>query len=145
MVSIIAPWKLSKMLVMIKPWSLKHADNIFSKLDNRGTMLKYGKIEEITFDLISRHYADHKGKDYFDAMINDFIGLSAIVAVYEGNLNEFDTLKKILRVDYPCYNSQGSIQKKNALHISDSDEESFREIEICSPYLKGVVRKYFFS
>ena len=91
---------MSKILVMIKPWSIKYTEEVLRELDEHGTRLKTARIEHINLCDIAEHYKIYRQRGYYQDMIRDFVGLPAVLAIYEGDFNKFNSLKDKIREKY---------------------------------------------
>ena len=91
---------MSKLIVIIKPWSIQHTDNILTELDKYGTRLQTTKIEQIKLEDIALHYIAHKQRINYQDMIQDFEGLTLTLALYEGDYTTLNKLKKEIREKY---------------------------------------------
>ncbi|WP_040213701.1 nucleoside-diphosphate kinase [Clostridium polynesiense] len=127
-----------KSLVLIKPDAVER--NIIGKIlsiyeDNDLKIVKM-KMLKVSRDLAEQHYEEHKGRDYYDNLIN-YITRSAVVAlVLEGE----DAIKKVRKLNgttNPEKADEGTIRKLyalstnlNSVHASDSKENAEREIKL---------------
>lgn len=126
---------MSQLLVMVKPWSINHADNILAELDEHGTRLKTTKVGKIKLEDIAEHYAQHSQRDNYQDMVHDFAGLPAVLALYDGDFDEFDALKRKIRTKYASDIPFNPNHQRNALHTSGSQQEFLHEIGIWQAYL----------
>jgi len=77
---------MEKSLVLIKPDAMQRglAGTIISRLEKQGLKLVAIKMLRLDKDLAKRHYAIHKGKPFFDGLV-DYISSAPIIAgVFEG-------------------------------------------------------------
>ena len=77
---------MERTLVLLKPDSIQRglAGEVISRLERRGLKFVAMKLMKVSKELANRHYGEHVGKPFFDALVN-FITSSPIVAmVVEG-------------------------------------------------------------
>ena len=129
---------MEKSLVLIKPDAVKSRNvgniiSIYEKNDFRIEKIKILIPDEL---LLSRHYEEHKGKNFYGDLI-EFMRSGRVVAmVLSGN----DAIREIRRINgstNPLEAEEGTIRKTygtgltmNAVHSSASNEEAEREINI---------------
>jgi len=93
-------------------------------------------IVKPTIDIAKKHYNEHKGKPFFEELIN-FITRSEVCALIIESDNAVEVVRKINGATDPKDADAGTIRGKfalskseNAVHSSDSVESAVREIEI---------------
>ncbi len=123
-----------RLLAMIKPWGINYLDDILERLDKHGRLVKLAKVDQISLEDISAHYAILRSRENFNHMIMDFVGLPAVLAIYVGDQELFDTLKDRIREEYDAKVPVNPNHKRNVLHISNSEEEYLREMQIWSKF-----------
>lgn len=140
-----------KTFVFIKPSHVDLAEKILNELDEYGSRIKTVKVDHIPKDVIENHYNIHKGKFFFDYMVDFFENKSIVLAVYEGEgiikklidvigpTNPVKAPPKTIRGKYSNDSLEIAIAEKrtvkNVIHRSDSQEEFNREIEVWKSYL----------
>ena len=146
--------------VMIKPHAVKLADPILKDLDEHGSRLESITIEQLPLEIMQLHYGPHKGKYYFNAMVEDFIGKPSQIAIYGGNIGIIQNLREIIGPINPLHAPKNTIRGKylakgedprilieegryflrNFVHCSDSPGEAKRELEIWGQYFSQKTR-----
>ena len=129
---------MSKIVVLVKPWSIHHSEDILDEFDKLGERINSVKIDNLPDGLIARHYADHKNQPYYTDMTQDFTGQSIVVALYEGDRAKFDQLKDHLRERYAHEinpHPNPSVER-SALHTSITEEEFLQEFAVWKAYLQ---------
>lgn len=133
--------------LMVKPDGVQRGlvGNIISRMENKGLKMVAMKMIHIDSDLAARHYGEHKGKPFYEGLI-DFITSSPVVAmVWEGD-DAVEMARTMIGATDPKKAVPGSMRGdlavfmgKNIVHGSDSLESAKREInlffnenEICS-------------
>jgi nucleoside diphosphate kinase len=127
---------MSKLFVIIKPWSIQHVGTILSELDHQGQRLQTATIEHVKLEDMAKHYEVYKERSNYQDMIHDFENLSVILAVYEGDIVKFNELKNKIRKRFASDIPLHKTHLRNALHMSGDDEEFKREYAIWKEYLK---------
>ncbi len=129
---------MEKSLVLIKPDAMQRglAGTIISRLEKQGLKLVAIKMLRLDKDLAKRHYAIHKGKPFFDGLV-DYISSAPIIAgVFEGK-NAVGVIRKIMGATDPAKAEAGTIRGdfgldigQNTVHGSDSVEAAEHEIKL---------------
>ena len=129
---------MERTLVLIKPDGVerKLVGKIISFYEERNLniiALKMVKADRITAE---KHYEEHKGRPYFESLINYILEDSMVVMVLEGQ-DVIEAVRKIngdkdaLKVDMGSIRGKYSNHKtRNLVHASDSQENAEREINI---------------
>lgn len=127
---------MEKTLVILKPCTLQRGliGEIISRFEKKGLRLSGMKMEWITDELLSEHYAHLKDKPFFQRVKDSmrvcpvilccWEGLNAIEVVHNmaGKTNGRQAIPGTIRGDYSM-----SVQE-NIIHTSDSPETA--EIEV---------------
>lgn len=133
--------------LMVKPDGVQRGlvGNVISRLENKGFKLVAMKMLRIDKDLAARHYGEHKGKPFYDGLIEFITSAPVVAMVWEGD-DVVAMVRSLIGATDPRKAEPGSIRGdlavfmgKNIVHGSDSLESAEREIalffsdsEICS-------------
>jgi len=139
---------MEKTLVLIKPDAMvKHlAGNVISDLYGTGLKMIGLKLVNVQRELAEQHYSEHKGKPFFEKLIEHITGKlhgneNVIAIAYEGE----DAIKKVRNAagkTHPEEADYFTIRGKygrhvsstncfeNVIHASDSPESGKREIAL---------------
>jgi nucleoside-diphosphate kinase len=129
---------MDRTLILIKPDAFaRHlTGEIIARFERKGLHiadLKYMTVDE---DTAKRHYAEHEGKPFFDALLA-FITSGPMVAMILEGPNAIDAARQIIGATNGLEATPGSIRgdyametRRNLVHGSDSPESAAREIEI---------------
>jgi nucleoside-diphosphate kinase len=121
---------MERSLVLIKPDAMERelAGAIIGRLQGAGLKLIALKMLHMDRALAERHYAIHRGKAFFNDLVDYITSTPIVAAVLEGNL---------MGATDPAKATPGTIRKdygldiqRNATHASDSPENAVKEIEI---------------
>ncbi len=85
---------------------------------------------------IEEHYAEHKGKPFFESLVNRTIQAPVVAMVWEGD-NVIVISRKMIGATDPAQAAPGTFRgdyglskQKNGFHGSDSVEAAAREIKL---------------
>lgn len=125
-------------LIIIKPDGLqrKLAGEIISRFERKNLELIAMKMIKLNRGLAERHYDIHKGKPFFQELIDFITSGPVIVSIWQGE-NAVLLARKILGATSPEQAEPGTIRGDfvtqvtcNVVHASDSTETAKREIEL---------------
>jgi len=129
---------MEKSLVLIKPDALQRglAGEIISRLEKTGLKIVAMKMLRMDKALAERHYAIHKGKPFFDDLVNFITSSPVIAIVFEGK-NAVQVIRKTMGETDPVKAQPGSIRANfgldighNLVHGSDSVDNALAEIAL---------------
>ncbi len=125
-------------LVLVKPDAVQRglAGEIISRMERKGLKIVAMKMLHVDKRLAQRHYAVHKGKPFFDSLV-DFITSSPIIAIVFEGRNAVEVIRRLMG-ETDCAKAQpGTIRgdygidiEHNLVHGSDSSETASKEIEL---------------
>ncbi len=132
---------IEKTLLIIKPDGVSRGlvGDILTRVERKG--YKIEAIEGITIDreLAEKHYGEHKGKGFYDDLIDYITSGMSIVAIINGE-NAIENLRFLMGATDPLDATPGSIRgayatsvTHNMVHGSDSSESAAREIALFFP------------
>ncbi|MGA2671474.1 MAG: nucleoside-diphosphate kinase [Dehalococcoidia bacterium] len=129
---------MERSLVLIKPDAIQRglAGEIISRLERKGLKIVAMKMLHMDKKLAQRHYAIHKGKPFFDDLVN-FITSSPLIAIVFQGKNAVDVIRQMMGETDPTKASMGTIRGDfgidighNLIHGSDSLENASKEIDL---------------
>jgi nucleoside-diphosphate kinase len=129
---------MERSLVLIKPDAVRRglAGEIISRLEKKGLKIVAMKMLHMDKDLAQRHYAIHKGKAFFDDLVN-FITSSPVIAIIFQGKNAVEIIRQMMGETDPAKASSGTIRGDfgidighNLVHGSDSLENAVKEIDL---------------
>ena len=129
---------MEKTFVMLKPDAIQRslAGEIISRLEKRGLKLVAMKMLLIDKELAERHYGEHKGKSFFDDLVNFITSGPVIAMIWEGK-QAVQVVRKMMGSTDPQEAMPGTIRGdyglftgNNIIHGSDSPESAQREISL---------------
>ncbi|WP_173916297.1 nucleoside-diphosphate kinase [Halobacillus sp. Marseille-Q1614] len=129
---------MEKTFLMIKPDGVQRSliGDITAKFEKKGFKLAGAKLMQIDRSLAEEHYGEHKGKPFFEELV-DFITSGPVFAmVWEGE-NVISTARLMMGATNPKESAPGTVRGdygvnvgKNVIHGSDSPESAKREISL---------------
>ncbi len=129
---------VSKTLALIKPDAVERniIGNIITMIEKDGFIIKDIKLVKMSQTLAEDFYLCHKGKPFFEKLI-DYMTSGEIIALVLDKADAVDSYRKLIGATDPSKADDGTIRKlfaidksKNSVHGSDSDENAEREISI---------------
>lgn len=129
---------MEKTLVLIKPDAFaKNSTGAILKLyEDAGFKIVAAKVMRMTNEVAAKHYAEHVGKPFYPALVEFMTSAPLMALVLSGD----DVIKKVREINgatNPAEAAEGTVRKlfatdktKNAVHASDSEVSSAREIPI---------------
>jgi len=120
---------------MIKPCAVKNnfIGPILKMINESGFRIKAIKMTQLTEEQAVAFYAIHRGKPFFDGLV-EFMSSGPIVAAILEKDNAIEDFRDLIGNTNPEKASEGTIRKlyaesltANAIHGADSDENAIRE------------------
>jgi len=129
---------MEQTLVLIKPDAVSRGliGEIIRRFENRMLRVKALKIVKPSRELAERHYEIHRGKPFFEAVVDFMASGPVVAAVLEGE-NAVEIVRGMIGAVEPLAAQPGTIRgdytlstKENLVHGSDSIETAEKEIAI---------------
>jgi nucleoside-diphosphate kinase len=129
---------MERSLVLIKPDAMDRelAGAIIHRIQQAGLKLKGLKMLRLDRPLAERHYAVHKGKSFFNDLIDFITSTPIVAAAFEGE-NAVERIRALMGATDPAKAAPGTIRKdygldlqRNSTHASDSPENATKEIAL---------------
>ena len=134
---------MNRTLILVKPdaYARGLTGEIISRFERKGLRICARKRMELSDETAERHYAEHRGKPFFEPLI-DFITSGPIVALILEGDRAIESARQIIGETDPVDATPGSIRgdfaletRTNLVHGSDSAESAARETGIFCPEL----------
>jgi nucleoside-diphosphate kinase len=125
-------------LVLIKPDGVQRllSGRIVSRFEERGLKIVGLKLVQVDRGLAERHYAIHRGKPFFDGLV-DFITSSPLVAMVLEGPNAIAVVRSMVGATRPHEAAPGTIRgdfaletAQNLVHASDGPDTAVSEIAL---------------
>lgn len=123
---------------MLKPSCIERGlvGEIISRLERKGLKIIQVKFLKMNREVVEELYAVHRGKPFYDNLVNTLEGRRAVVMVVEGR-RAIEVMRKIIGATDPVEALPGTIRgdlaidlTDNLIHASDSRESYEREYRI---------------
>ena len=120
---------------MIKPTAFKnnHAGAILKMINDAGFVIKAMKLTRLTPEQAGAFYAIHKGKPFYETLV-EFMSSGPIIAATLEKENAIEDYRTLIGATDPEKAAEGTVRKlyatnmqQNAVHGSDSDENAIIE------------------
>jgi nucleoside-diphosphate kinase len=129
---------LERTLVLIKPDGVQRGliGEVISRLERRGLRLVAAKFLQVSQELAETHYAVHKGKPFYDGLINYIISAPVMAMVWEGP-QAVAAVRQTMGATRPIEALPGTVRhdfalevSRNITHASDSPQNGETEISL---------------
>jgi len=123
---------------MVKPDGVQRAlvGSVIKRFESKGLKLVGTKLLNIDAELASRHYGEHLGKPFYEALIKYITSGPVLAMVWEGE-GAISCVRKVVGKTNPQEADPGTIRGdlametgRNIIHASDSPESAIREISL---------------
>ncbi len=125
-------------LVILKPDAVQRGliGPIITRIERRGFRISAMKMMHIDRALAERHYAEHKGKSFYEGLIAFITSAPVVVMVIEGP-QAISAIRHMMGKTNALEAAPGTIRgdfslstQMNLIHGSDSPASAAREIEL---------------
>ncbi len=129
---------MERTLVLIKPDGVQRGlvGEVIGRLERRGLHLVGLKLMAVERELAERHYAEHRERPFFGAVI-DFISSSPVVAMVWEGPNVVSLVRSMMGPTNPATAAPGTIRGdlgvdigQNVVHGSDSPARAEVEVSL---------------
>ncbi len=127
---------MDRTLVLVKPDGVQRGliGEVTARLERRGLRLVGAKFMNVSKDLAETHYAIHKGKPFYEGLIQYITSAPVMAMVWEGP-NAIAAVRQTMGATRPTEAAPGSIRHdfalevgRNLTHASDSVENGEKEV-----------------
>ena len=129
---------MERTLVIIKPDAVQRGlvGQIITRFERRGLRLAALKLIHIDESLAERHYAIHKGKPFYEPLIQYITSSPVVVLVLEGN-DAIEIARRTMGATNPAEATPGTIRAdfgleigRNLVHGSDGPDTAAIEVPL---------------
>ncbi len=129
---------MERSLVLVKPDGVQRAlvGEVIARLERRGLRLVGAKFMQVSRELAETHYAIHKGKPFYDGLIEYIISAPVMAMVWEGP-NAVAAIRQTMGSTRPTEAAPGSLRHdfalevgRNLTHASDTTENGEKEVAL---------------
>ena len=134
--------KVERTLILVKPDGVRRGlvGQVISRIESKGYQITDLKLMNATRPLLEEHYAEHKGKPFFEPLVEFMLSGPIVAMVAEGE-RVIEGFRSLAGVTDPTVAAPGTIRGdlardqgtkvvQNLVHGSDSTESANREIAI---------------
>ncbi len=136
-------------LILIKPDGVARGlvGEVLRRIEAKGYVLDAVELRQAPRDLLERHYDEHRGRPFFDPLV-DFMASGPVLAVVASGNRVIEGFRSLAGATDPTVAAPGTIRgdlgrtwdtavTQNIVHGSDSPESAEREIALWFPPLVG--------
>ncbi len=129
---------LERTLVLVKPDAVQRGliGEVTSRLERRGLRLIAAKFMPVSRELAEEHYAVHKGKPFYDGLIDYITSAPVMAMVWEGP-SAIAAVRQTMGSTQPTEAAPGSVRHdfglevgRNLTHASDAVETAEAEVAL---------------
>ncbi|MFZ5965789.1 MAG: nucleoside-diphosphate kinase [Bacillota bacterium] len=129
---------IEQTMVMIKPDGVRRrlVGKIIQHIEDASLQIVNLKMMDISRELAEIHYIEHKGKPFYEALIDFITSGPVVVMVVEGD-HAVSRISNLIGSTSPMDAQPGTIRfmyaaskSENIIHRSDSPESAMREINL---------------
>jgi len=129
---------MEKTFIMLKPDAVQRGlvGEIIARFEKKGFKLAGMKLIQVDRALAEAHYADHRGKGFFEPTVTYIISSPVVAMVWQGK-NVVALARELMGATNPANANPGSIRgmygmdiSRNVIHGSDSVTSAEREIAL---------------
>lgn len=129
---------MEKTLIIIKPDAVARrlVGRIIARLEDKGLVMLGMKMMRISRELAERHYAVHRGKPFYPALI-EYITAGPVVVMVVAGPRAIDVTRRLMGRTFGYEAEPGTIRGDfalgrtyNLIHGSDSAETAEQEISL---------------
>jgi nucleoside-diphosphate kinase len=129
---------VDRTLIIIKPDAVQRQliGRIITRFEEKGLQIIASRFMQITRNLAEQHYAVHKGKPFFDSLLNYITSGPVLVLVLQAP-GVIPIARKLMGKTFGCEAEPGTIRGDfgasrgfNLIHGSDSPESAEYEINL---------------
>ena len=133
---------MNRTLVIVKPDGVERGlvGDIVARLERKQLRIVAAELRVIDRATAETHYAEHKGRDYFEPLVAFITRGPSLVMVLEGPVDTWRVVRNLIGATDPQGAAPGTIRgdlamhmAENLVHGSDSADSARREVEIFFP------------
>jgi len=135
---------VDRTLFIVKPDGVERGlvSRILGRLEDKQLRIVAAELRTIDHVTAERHYAEHRGKPYYDKLVEFITQGPSLLTVVEGPEDTWQVVRSLMGATNAKDAAPGTIRgdlaighRENLVHGSDSAASAQREIEIFFPHL----------
>jgi len=129
---------VERTLIIVKPDGVQRGlvGTVIERFERRGLKIVGLKMIQVSRELAEQHYAEHRGKPFFEGLVGFITSSPVVVGVLEGR-NAMDVVRATVGATNPGTSAPGTIRAdfgltigRNLIHASDGGDAAQREIAL---------------
>lgn len=129
---------MERTLVLVKPDGVQRGlvGEVIYRLERRGLRLVGAKFLQVSLELAEKHYGIHKGKKFYESLLDYIISAPVMAMVWEGP-NAVAAVRQTMGATRPTEAAPGTLRHdfaleigRNLTHASDIPENAVKEVEM---------------
>jgi len=129
---------MERTFLMVKPDGVVRGfvGEVVSRIEKRSLKIVAMKMVHVDRGLAEKHYAEHRGKPFFESLISYITSAPSVAMVVEGD-GAIKVLRNIVGATNPKEAAPGTLRGdlametgRNIVHASDSEGSAKREISL---------------
>ncbi len=129
---------MEQTLIIVKPDGVQRGliGSVIERFERRGLKIVGLKMIQVSRELAEQHYAEHRGKPFFDGLVGFITSSPVVVGVLEGP-NAIDVVRATVGATNPANSAPGTIRAdfgltigRNLIHASDGSDAAQREVPL---------------
>ncbi|MGC2405311.1 MAG: nucleoside-diphosphate kinase [Candidatus Cybelea sp.] len=129
---------IERTLIICKPDAVSRGliGEITARIERRGYIISAMKLMQLDGERARAHYAEHKGKPFFDGLV-EFISSGPLVVMAVEGVGVIEGCRQLIGATDPLAAAPGSIRGdlaqtigRNLVHGSDSPASAARELDL---------------
>jgi len=129
---------MERTFIMLKPDAVQRGlvGEVINRFENKGFKLVAMKLIQVSRTLAEEHYAEHRGKGFFEPTVGYIMSSPVVAMVWQGK-NGVALARELMGATNPANSNPGSIRglygmdiSRNVIHGSDSVTSAEREIAL---------------
>lgn len=129
---------MDETFVMLKPDCVRRKliGEVISRIEAKGLSIEEMQLLVVSREVAESHYAEHRGKDFFDSLIG-YITSAPVVIMRVTGLKAVESMRQLCGATDPVVSLPGTIRgdlgnniSENLIHSSDSPASAARELEL---------------
>lgn len=138
---------MERTLVLVKPDGVARGltGEVLRRIEAKGYRLVALELRTATADLLAEHYAEHRGKPFYQPLVDFMLSGPVVAAVVEGQ-RVIEGFRALAGATDPTVAAPGTVRgdlgrdwglavQQNLVHGSDAPESAAREIGLWFPGL----------
>ena len=139
---------MERTFVMVKPDGVQRgiAGKVIWRFEEKGLKLAAAKLMTIDAELAAKHYGEHRGKPFYEKLVNFITSGPVLAMVWEGE-DAISVVRTVVGKTNPKEAGPGTIRGlfgmttgRNIIHASDSEVSAEREINLF--FQKNEIQEY---